>query len=180
MYSSPDLEPVLLLHALTSIKSFPWYPMVFHFNNLNPLCRLLVVLIVSEYQVIVSWISNKLIAIRCFEWTLVTREQMGLSLLQGVMCVCSGAFSSTLCDPMDCNLPGSSVHEISQARILEWVAISYSVGIDPGMDQESLKGLYHSLNPWWCFPCGICHGWCGLKYFLIYLNSPDYMWFLAQ
>ena len=28
-----------------------------------------------------------------------------------------------LCDPMDCSLPGSSVHEILQARILEWVAI---------------------------------------------------------
>ena len=32
----------------------------------------------------------------------------------------------TLCDPMDCNLPGSSVHGILQARILEWVAISFS------------------------------------------------------
>ena len=31
-----------------------------------------------------------------------------------------------LCNPMDCSLPGSSVHEIFQARILEWVAISYS------------------------------------------------------
>ena len=31
----------------------------------------------------------------------------------------------TLCSPMDCSLPGSSVHGISQARILEWVAISY-------------------------------------------------------
>ena len=31
-----------------------------------------------------------------------------------------------LCDPMDCSLPGSSVHGISQARILEWVAITYS------------------------------------------------------
>ena len=31
-----------------------------------------------------------------------------------------------LCDPMDCNLPDSSVHGILQARILEWVAISYS------------------------------------------------------
>ena len=30
----------------------------------------------------------------------------------------------TLCDPMDCNLPGSSVHGIFQARVLEWVAIS--------------------------------------------------------
>ena len=30
----------------------------------------------------------------------------------------------TLCDPMDCSLPGSSVHGILQARILQWVAIS--------------------------------------------------------
>ena len=34
----------------------------------------------------------------------------------------------TLCDPMDCNLPGSSVHGIFQARVLEWVAISFSRG----------------------------------------------------
>ena len=32
----------------------------------------------------------------------------------------------TLCDPMDCSLPGSSVHGIFQTRILEWVAISFS------------------------------------------------------
>ena len=31
-----------------------------------------------------------------------------------------------LCDPMDCSLPGSSVHGIFQARVLEWVAISFS------------------------------------------------------
>ena len=41
------------------------------------------------------------------------------------VCVCAHAQSCpTLCDPMDCSLPGSSVHGISQARILEWVAIS--------------------------------------------------------
>ena len=34
----------------------------------------------------------------------------------------------TLCDFMDCSPPGSSVHEIFQARILEWVAISSSKG----------------------------------------------------
>ena len=34
----------------------------------------------------------------------------------------------TLCDPMNCSPPGSSVHEISQARILEWVTISSSRG----------------------------------------------------
>ena len=34
----------------------------------------------------------------------------------------------TLCDPMDCSPPGSSVCGILQARILEWVAISFSRG----------------------------------------------------
>ena len=34
----------------------------------------------------------------------------------------------TLCDLMDCNPPGSSVHGILQARILEWVAVSFSRG----------------------------------------------------
>ena len=32
----------------------------------------------------------------------------------------------TLCDPMDYSLPGSSVHGIFQARVLEWVAVSFS------------------------------------------------------
>ena len=33
-----------------------------------------------------------------------------------------------LCDPMDCNLSGSYIHGILQARILEWVAIFFSRG----------------------------------------------------
>ena len=33
-----------------------------------------------------------------------------------------------LCDPMDCSLPGSSVHGLLQARILEWGALSFSRG----------------------------------------------------
>ena len=42
------------------------------------------------------------------------------------VCVCVLVAQSclTLCDPMDCSLPGSSVHGILQARILEWVAFS--------------------------------------------------------
>ena len=35
--------------------------------------------------------------------------------------------SPTLRDPMDCSLPGSSVHGIFQARVLEWVAIAFSL-----------------------------------------------------
>ena len=45
----------------------------------------------------------------------------------------------TLWDPMDCSLSGSTVHGIFQARILEWVAISYSRDLpDPGMEPVSL------------------------------------------
>ena len=37
----------------------------------------------------------------------------------------------TLCNPVDCSPPGSSVHWILQARILEWVAISSYEGTNP-------------------------------------------------
>ena len=43
-----------------------------------------------------------------------------------------------LCSPMDCNSPGSSVHGILQARILEWVAISSPGDLpDPGIEPVS-------------------------------------------
>ena len=41
----------------------------------------------------------------------------------------------TLCDPLDCSPPGSSIHGIFQARILEWVAISFSRGSSWPRDQ---------------------------------------------
>ena len=40
-----------------------------------------------------------------------------------ILCVCARS-CPTLCDPMDCSPRGSSLHGISQTRILEWVAIS--------------------------------------------------------
>ena len=43
--------------------------------------------------------------------------------------------SLILCDPMDCSLPGSSVHRILQARIMEWVAIPFSKGSSRPRDQ---------------------------------------------
>ena len=45
----------------------------------------------------------------------------------------------SLCDPVDCSPPGSSVHGILQARILEWVAIPFSRDLpDPGIEPRSL------------------------------------------
>ena len=49
-------------------------------------------------------------------------------------------FCPTPCDPMDCSLPGSSVHGILQARVLEWGAISFSIG----HKQVSLKHIFNN------------------------------------
>ena len=51
------------------------------------------------------------------------------------VCMCARARTRaqsclTLCDPMDCSLPGSSVCEIFQARILEWAAVSRYKGLN--------------------------------------------------
>ena len=52
----------------------------------------------------------------------------------------------TLCNPMECSPPGSSVHGIFQARILEWVAIPLSRGSSQPRDQTQvscIQILYH-------------------------------------
>ena len=42
------------------------------------------------------------------------------------VCVCVCVSCSVVCDPMDCSMPGTSVHGILQARILEWVVMPFS------------------------------------------------------
>ena len=75
------------------------------------------------------------------------------------MCVCSIVQSSpTLCDLMDCSLPGSSVHGIFHARTLEWVVISYS------------RGSYWPRD-WTCVSCISFIGrW--ILYYWRHLGSP--------
>ena len=52
-----------------------------------------------------------------------------------------------LCNPMDCGPPGSSVHGILQAGILEWVAISFSGDLPhPGIELVSLKSLHWQVG----------------------------------
>ena len=55
-------------------------------------------------------------------------KDIWLSIIGVCMCILKVLVAQscpTLCNPMDCSLPGSSVHGIFQARILDWVAISY-------------------------------------------------------
>ena len=54
---------------------------------------------------------------------------------------------SILCRPMDCSLPDSSVRGIFQARILEWVAISYSRALlNPGIELRSCACFYSNSD----------------------------------
>ena len=55
----------------------------------------------------------------------------------------------TLCDPMDCSPPGSSVHGILRARILEWVAISFSRGSSRPRDQTQVSRIAGSHQGRW-------------------------------
>ena len=55
---------------------------------------------------------------------------------------------STLCDHMDCSLPGFSVHGILQARILEWVAIHFSRRSSQPRDQTHISciaGIFFTI-----------------------------------
>ena len=57
---------------------------------------------------------------------------------------------SDFCTPVDCSLPGSSVHGISQAKILEWVAISFSRGSSQPRDQiqvSCIAGGFFTTKP---------------------------------
>ena len=51
----------------------------------------------------------------------------------------------TLCNPMPCSPPGSSVHGLFQARVLEWVAISFSRGSSQPKDGTHIAGRFFTV-----------------------------------
>ena len=74
---------------------------------------------------------------------------------KGRVVMLSGFSCVWLCDPMNYSLPGFSVHEILQTRILEWVAIPFSRGSSWPRDQTHISmspalagGLFTTSAPW--------------------------------
>ena len=72
----------------------------------------------------------------------------------------------TLCDPMDCSPPGSSVHWVSQARILEWVAISFSRGSSQFRNQTHVS----------CIACRFFTDWTTREAALYSLVISIWVW----
>ena len=81
---------------------------------------------------------NKLDSLLCIHFTSVWQFCAVLSLQS---CL-------TLRDPMDCSPPGSSVHGILQARILEWVAMSSSKRSSPPRNRTHVSCITNSLYHW--------------------------------
>ena len=103
------------------------------------------------------------------------------------MCMCALLLQSclTLCDPMDCSPPGSSVHGILQASILEWVAMPFSRGSSLPRDQTSVSCigrwiLYHcttwealsSQSPWILLNCPLCKLPWGFRWEKLFISLP--------
>ena len=72
-------------------------------------------------------------------WIVTAATAHFCSQLRDVLKVLVTQSCQTLCNPMDCSPPGSPVHRILQARILEWVAISFSWGSSPPRDQTHIS-----------------------------------------
>ena len=87
----------------------------------------------------------------------------------GILCVLrvkSLQSCSTLCNPMDCSLPGSSVQGIFQARILEWLAMPSSRGIFPSRDCTHISYI----------SCTTSTTWEMLKYIFICIYTHTHMY----
>ena len=84
----------------------------------------------------------------------------------------------TLCNPMDCSLPGSSVHGIFQARILEWVAISFSRGSSRPRDQARVSHIVgRRFTVWVTREAHEAKGWAKKNHTAIGLgHTSGFMW----
>ena len=77
-------------------------------------------------------------------------------LKQRALCVCSVTQSCLFCNPMDCRPPGSSVHGIFQARILEWVALSSCKTSSPPRDWTHICSGRQVLYCWASWEAHAC------------------------
>ena len=96
----------------------------------------------------------KILILRLHHWYRLPKENT-LSYINIVLCVHAKLLQLclTLRDTMNYSLPGSSVHGISQARILEWVVISFSRGSSQPRDRTSascsscIAGRFFTTEP---------------------------------
>ena len=89
---------------------------------------------INQYNII--WLGPLLMVSQGYNWSVLGWSQPtdGSSSEDAQSCL-------TLCDPMDVSLPGSSVHGIFQARVLGWVAVSFSRGSSRPRDWTQVSSI---------------------------------------
>ena len=102
-----------------------------------------------------TWVSKEGTLLKILQWPIWEKNLKRSAYVYACMSAKLPQSCLNVCDPMDCNLPGSAVHRILQARILEWVAMPSSRG------SSWPRG-------WSCLSCVSCIGrrvlyhWCHL------------------
>ena len=82
----------------------------------------------------------------------------------------------TLCNPIDCSLPGSSVHGILQAIVLEWIAISFSRGSSQPRTRTRVSRIVDRRFTIWATREVLIRRkrrWNVLRFWLSLIFSPD-------
>ena len=114
----------------------------------------------------------------CSPWGHKVKHNLATDLKHCIMSFCSSCslvakLCPTSCDHMDCSLPGSSVHGISQARILEWAAISFSRGSSRPRDWTCMscigRWILHHWA-WWEEKMSVLQFWISLVSFIVNIS----------
>ena len=105
-------------------------------------------------------------------WVVSTFWPLWIMLIELVLLAQS---CPTLCNPMDCSPPGSSVYGILQARILEWVAISFSRGSSPPIDRTLVSHLVGGFFTIWDTREALLIDYCYGNICLSSFNSFQYL-----
>ena len=112
----------------------------------------------GKAQHLLHWvgnISNPIITLSIGRNTMGRRQCCLWHLHSACVCVCTHTHDQSclnLCNHVDCSLPGSSVHGISQARILEWVAVSFSRGSSQPRDWTYVSWVLY-IPRWILYHC---------------------------
>ena len=117
MYSFHYLKPVHCPMSITTLASWPTYRFLLRQ---------------------VRW-SGSPISWRIFHSLLSSTQSKAVKVKVKVTQSCP-----IFCDPTDCSLPGFSIHGIFQARVLEWVAISFSRGSSQPRDRTQVSSIVGS------------------------------------
>ena len=107
------------------------------------------------------------------EWLSTNKHVLQLHELQPIWLLCPPLSPETetevaqscltLCDTMDCSLPGSSIHGIFQATVLEWVAISFSRGSSQTRDRTLVSCIAGRHFTVWATREALCSNSCPLS-----------------